>query len=77
MTEIQQQAFYDAAGFYASSLSFDVRLFAGGFTIVCAILILAGLMHLLNSNSSWDKTVFILSIFGLSFVVMLLFIYIA
>lgn len=77
MTPTQEEAFNAAAGFHAAGLSFDLKLFVGGITLVCAVFILIGLMHLLNSNSAWDKTVFLISLFGLSFVVMLLFMYIA
>jgi hypothetical protein len=77
MTPAQAQAFQDAAGFAASSLSFQVKLMVGGLAIVCALFILAGLMHLLNSNEPWDKMMFMLSVFGLSFILMLIFTYCA
>jgi len=77
MNAQQQEAFYAASGLHASGLSFDVRLFVGGIALIIAVLILAGLMHLLDSQSPWDKFVFVLSIFGLSFALMLIFIYVA
>lgn len=77
MTPAQEQAFNSASGFHAAALSFDLKLLVGGVALICAVLILVGLMHLLNSNSAWDKSVFLLSLFGLSFVLMLLFMYIA
>ena len=77
MTPGQQQAFYEASGFHASSLSFDFKLFVGGLSLICAVLILAGLMHLLNSTSPWDKMIFVLSVFALSFVLMMIFAYVA
>jgi hypothetical protein len=73
MTSSQQQAFYDASGFHAAHLSFDIKLFVGGVALVCSIFILTGLMHLLNSNSPWDRVIFMVSIFALSFVLMLIF----
>ena len=75
MNSTQEEAFNAASGFHAVALSFDIKLLVGGVTLVCAVLILVGLMHLLNSNSAWDKTLFMLSLFSLSFVVMLIFIY--
>ncbi|HEX4044062.1 MAG TPA: hypothetical protein VHZ76_00160 [Gammaproteobacteria bacterium] len=77
MSPKQQDAFYAASGLHANGLNFDVRLFVGGITLIIAVLILAGLMHLLDSGSPWDKMVFFLSVFGLSFVLMLIFIYVA
>jgi membrane-bound ClpP family serine protease len=71
------QAFYEAAGFQASSLKFVIKLGVGGVGIFCALMILVGLMHLLNSPSAWDKTVWLLSILGLSFMVMLVFLLIS
>lgn len=73
-SESQAQAFYDAAGFHAMSLKFAIKLWVGSVAIFCAVLILAGLMHLLHSHSAWDKTVWMLSVLGLSLVVMLVFI---
>jgi len=77
MTADQEQAFYEAAGFHASSLSFDMKLFVGGLSIVSALCILAGLMHLLNTASPWDKTIFMMSLFALSFILMMIFAYVA
>jgi hypothetical protein len=77
MTPAQAQAFQDAAGFAASGLRFEIRLMVGGLALVCALFILVGLMHLLNSNEPWDKMMFLLSIFGLSFILMLIFTYCA
>ncbi len=77
MTPDQESAFNAASGFRASGLSFDIKLLVGGIMLICCIFILAGLMQLLNSNSPWDKTVFILNLFFLSFVIMLVFMYIA
>lgn len=77
MTPTQAQAFQEGAGFAAQSLSFEIKLLVGSFALVCALFILAGLMHLLNSNQPWDKMMFLLSIFGLSFVLMLIFTYCA
>ena len=77
MTADQEQAFYEAAGFHASSLSFDMKLFVGGLSIVGALCILAGLMHLLNTASPWDKTIFMMSLFALSFILMMIFAYVA
>ncbi len=77
MTPAQQQAFYDAAGFHSSSLTFDLKLFVGGSALICAVLILTGLMHLLNSNGPWDKMIFVMSIFALSFILMMIFAYVA
>jgi hypothetical protein len=77
MTPEQQQAFYDAAGFHASSLGFDLKLFVGGTALIGAIFILTGLMHLLNSNGPWDKMIFMISVFALSFILMMIFAYVA
>ncbi len=77
MTPQQQEAFYAAAGFHPSGLSFDLRLFVGGMVLIIAILILAGLMHLLDSTSPYDKVILFLNVFALSVVVMLIFIYVA
>lgn len=77
MTPEQQHAFYEASGFHASSISFDIKLFVGGMSVVCAVGILVGLMHLLDSASPWDKMMFLLSLFGLSFILMLIFTYCA
>lgn len=77
MNPNQQQAFQDAAGFAASTLSSEIKLFVGGITLVCALFILGGLMHLLNSNAPWDKMMFIMSVFSLSFILMLIFSYCA
>lgn len=77
MTPAQQQAFYNAAGFQASNITFDVRLLVGGLTIICVLLILVGLVHSLSSNSSLDYATFIGSLFALGFIVMMMLIYIA
>lgn len=70
-------AFYAGSGVPAHALSFDIRLMVGGVAILCALLILVGLMHLLNSNSAWDKLIFSISLFGLTFILMMVFMYIA
>jgi hypothetical protein len=77
MTDVQKEAFYQASGFTTSGLTFDIRLLVGGIAIICSILILIGLVHLLNSNSPWDKNIFFLSLFALAFSLMLIFVYIA
>lgn len=77
MNATQEAAFTAASGFSASSLSFDIKLLVGGITLIGSLIILSGLMQLLNSNSAWDKNLFILSLLGLSFVVMLIFMTIA
>lgn len=77
MTPEQQQAFYQASGFQAASITWDVRLLVGGLTIICVLLILAGLVHSLSSNSSIDYVTFIASLFALGFIVMMMLIYIA
>lgn len=77
MTPAQAQSFQDGAGFAASSLSFEIKLMVGGIALVCALFILVGLMHLLNSNAAWDKIMFMLSVFALSFILMLIFTYCA
>ena len=77
MTQTQQDAFLAASGFHASNLSFDIRLFVGGITILCAVGILVGLMHLLNSHSAWEKSLFLINVFALSFVLMMIFTYCA
>jgi hypothetical protein len=77
MTPAQQQAFAAAAGFQASHLRFEIKLMVGSIALACAIFILIGLMHLLNSNAPWDKVIFMLSIFTLSFILMLIFTYCA
>lgn len=77
MTPEQQQAFSDAAGFSASTLSAEIKLLVGGITLICALFILAGLMHLLNSNAPWDKMMFMISVMSLSFILMLVFSYCA
>lgn len=77
MTSQQEEAFYAASGFHASSISTEIRLLVGVIAIIVALLVLAGLMHLLDSASPWDKFIFMLSIFGLSFVLMLIFIYLS
>jgi len=77
MTSDQEAAFLAASGIHADKLTFAIRLLVGGTAILCAVLILIGLMHLLDSNSSWDKMLFIICLLGLSFVMMMIFIYIA
>jgi hypothetical protein len=77
MNPAQQQAFQDAAGFSASHISGEIKLFVGSFAVVCALFILVGLMHLLNSNTPWDKVIFMLSVFALSFILMMIFTYCA
>jgi len=77
MTPEQSSAFASASGFQPSALTFDMKLMVGGVAIIVSLLILAGLMHLLDSHSSWDKTLFVLSVCTLSFVLMLIFIYVA
>jgi hypothetical protein len=77
MSPTQEETFNAASGFHAASLSFDIKLLVGGVVLVSALFILGGLMQLLNSNSAWDKHVFLISLLGLSFVVMLLFLFIA
>lgn len=77
MSPTQKAAFAAASGIQPSALSFDIRLFVGGIALIFSLLVLAGLMHLLNSNSAWDKTIFGISIFGLAFTLMMIFIYIA
>ena len=77
MNATSQQAFLDAAGISASALSFNLRLLVGGLMLVVAVLILGGLMHLLDSASAWDKMMFFLSVMALSFITMMVFIYIA
>lgn len=77
MSPEQQQAFLDAAGFHVDSINFDIKLFVGGIALICTLFILVGLMHLLNTNTPWDKMTFLLSIFALSFVLMLIFTYCA
>lgn len=77
MTDAQEQAFLAAAGFHTSSLMLLARLSVGGIAILCAVLVLIGLIHLLDSNSAWDKAVFLICTSGLSFVLMMIFIYLA
>lgn len=77
MTPIQKQAFYDASGMHVSSTMFLVRLLVGGIAIICAVLILIGLMHLLDSKLAWNKTVFVICLFSLCFFLMLVFAYLA
>jgi hypothetical protein len=77
MNPAEQQAFYDAAGFHASHITFDIKLFVGGLAIISALFMLTGLMHLLNTNAPWDRMMFMLNIFMLSFVLMLIFSYCA
>lgn len=77
MTPEQVQAFYDGSGLHAKGMVFDIRMLVGGAALICCLIILVGLMHYINSNSSWDKSVFLLSTFVLCLVVMLIFIYIA
>jgi hypothetical protein len=77
MTQTQAQAFFEAAGFQASSLQFVVKLWVGGIAIICAVWILAGLLKLLDSSAAWDKTVFLFSLFCLSFFITLVFICLA
>lgn len=77
MTPAQQQSFQDAAGFTASLFSGEIKLFVGGIALVCALFILVGLMHLLNSSDAYDKVIFLVSIFALSFILMLIFTYCA
>lgn len=77
MTSTQAQAFFEAAGFQAASLQFAMKLWVGSIAIIGAVLILAGLMKLLHSSAAWDKTVFLLSLLGLSFFITLVFICLA
>lgn len=77
MTGAQEQAFNAAAGFHASSLTLLVRLGVGGVAILCAVLVLIGLIRLLDTNSAWDKAVFLICIMGLAFSLMMIFIYLA
>jgi len=77
MTPEQQQAFLDAAGFHAGGICFDIKLFVGGISVVCSVFILMGLMHLLNTNSAWDRMIFLISIMMLSFILMLILTYCA
>lgn len=77
MTPTQKQAFFDASGMHASGLTFDIRLIAGSVALICALIILVGLMHYLHSDAVWDKHIFVVSIFALAFVLMMIFIYIA
>ena len=77
MTSTQAQAFFEAAGFQASTLQFAIKLWVGSIAIFCALLILAGLLKLLDSTIAWDKTVFLFSLLGLSFFIMLVFIFLS
>jgi hypothetical protein len=77
MTPEQKTAFYDGSGLHASGMIFDIRMLVGGVALICCLIILVGLMHYINSNSGWDKSVFLLSIFMLCFILMVIFIYIA
>ena len=77
MTSAQTAAFYAGSHMSAKGLSFDIRLMVGGIALLCAVFILSGLMHLLDSNAAWDKTIFVLCLFGLTFILMMIFIYIA
>lgn len=77
MTPQQTQAFTQAAGFSADTLTFVIRLAVGGFAIVAAVMILMGLMHYLNTASGYDKVVFVMCLFTLMFVLTLIFAYAA
>lgn len=77
MTAQQIMVFTQAAGMAPSQLTFYIRLAVGGFAILIGILILVGLMRYLDTDSALDKTVFVLSLFGLVFSLMLIFMYIA
>ena len=77
MSSAQQAAFYAASGIHTSSLTLLTRLAVGGVAILCCVLVLIGLMRLLDTNTAYDKAVFLMSIFGMSFVLMMIFIYIA
>ncbi len=77
MNPEQQAAFFSASGIHSGTLVFWIRLLVGGFAIIGAVLILIGLLHYLDSNSSWDKNTFILSLFALAFVLMMIFTFVA
>lgn len=77
MTAQQAQAFAQAAGFSADTLTFVIRLAVGGFAIVVAVIILMGLMHYINTASDYDKAVFVMCLFALMFVLTLIFAYAA
>lgn len=77
MSPEQQAAFSAAAGISSNVLTFWIRLLVGGVAIICTLLVLIGLIHYLNSNSGWDKNIFITSLFGLAFVLMMIFIFVA
>jgi hypothetical protein len=77
MTSTQAQAFFEAAGFQAAHLQFQIKLWVGSIALICAVLILGGLLKLLDSSAAWDKTVFLFSLLGLSFFITLVFIYLA
>ena len=77
MSDAQVQAFYAASGVHVTSLTFCIQLLIGGIAILTSLMILAGLMRLLETNQVWDKVVFLMCLMGLSFVLMLIFIYLA
>ena len=77
MNETASQAFLEAAGFPASRLQFEIKLWVGSIAFICAVLLLAGLMKLLHSDNGWDKNVFLFGLLGVSFFISLIFITLA
>jgi hypothetical protein len=77
MSPEQKAAFLAASGISTTMLTFWIRLLVGGVAIICALLILIGLIHYLNSNSGWDKNIFIISLFSLAFVLTMIFVFVA
>lgn len=73
MTPDQQNAFLAGSGIEAGTLVFVIRLAVGGLAVICAIFILVGLLHYLDSSSSWDHHTFTVSIFILAFILMMIF----
>lgn len=71
------EAFLAGAGFSASRLQFHIKLWVGSLALISAIVILAGVMKLLHSDASWDKSVFLFALLGISFFVSLILITLA
>lgn len=73
MTPEQQSAFLAGSGIEAGTLVFMIRLLAGGAAVICAVFILVGLLHYLDSASPWDHNTFTVSLFVLAFILMMIF----
>ncbi len=77
MNTAATEAFLEAAGFPASRLQFEIKLWVGSIALISAVLLLAGLMKLLQSDEALDKSIFLFGLLCISFFVSLIFISLA